>query len=83
MMRRYFLLDLTLDIKHAKFYGVEPTYTANILNSSGAVPGKAGKAAALPRFCKIESGGGGGSGGVPPYWWSYLARVRAPRRRRR
>ena len=27
--------------------------------SSGAVPGKAGKAAALPRFCKIESGSGG------------------------
>ena len=25
MMRRYFLLDLMLDIKHAKFYGVEPT----------------------------------------------------------
>ena len=24
MMRRYFLLDLTLDIKHAKFYGVRP-----------------------------------------------------------
>ena len=38
--------------------------------NSGAVPGKAGKAAALPRFCKIESGGGsgGGSGGVPPYY---------------
>ena len=41
------------------------------LPSSGAVPGKAGKAAALPQFCKIESGGG------PPYWWSYLARARA------
>jgi hypothetical protein len=27
--------------------------------TSGAVPGKAGKAAALPRFCKIESGSGG------------------------
>ena len=24
MMRRYFLLDLMLDIKHAKFYGVRP-----------------------------------------------------------
>ena len=30
----------------------------------GVVPGKAGKAAALPRFWKIE--GGGGSGGAPP-----------------
>ena len=42
---------------------------------SGAVSGKAGKAgkaAALPRFFKIESGGG--SGGAPPYWWSYHRR---------
>ena len=44
---------------------------------SGAVPGKAGKATALPQFCKIESGGG--SGGAPPYWWSNLARGRSPR----
>ena len=46
---------------------------------SGAVPGKAGKATALPRFSKIERGGG--SGGGAPHWWSYLALARAPRRR--
>ena len=28
-----------------------------LMGSSGAVPGKAGKAAALPRFWKIEGGG--------------------------
>jgi hypothetical protein len=42
------------------------SFTVYYINAfSRAVPGKAGKAGALPRFCKIESGGGGGgsSGG--------------------
>ena len=34
------------------------------IHSRRAVPGKAGKAVALPRFWKIQ--GGGGSGGAPP-----------------
>ena len=41
---------------------LSPSLSVTVIISSGAVPGKAGKAAALPRFCKIESGGGSGGG---------------------
>ena len=39
---------------------LSPSLSVTVIISSGAVPGKAGKAAALPRFCKIESGSGSG-----------------------
>ena len=44
---------------------------------SGAVGGKTGKTAVLPRFCKI--GRGGGSGGAPPYYGGLSWPVRARR----
>jgi hypothetical protein len=42
---------------------------------SGAVGGKTGKTAVLPRFCKI----GRGSGGAPPYYGGLSWPVRARR----
>ena len=42
---------------------------------SGAVGGKTGKTAVLPRFCKIERG----SGGAPPYYGGLSWPVRARR----
>ena len=44
---------------------------------SGAVGGKTGKTAVLPRFCKI--GRGGGRGGAPPYYGGLSWPVRARR----
>jgi hypothetical protein len=41
---------------------------------SGAVGGKTGKTAVLPRFCKIERGGG-----APPYYGGLSWPVRARR----